>query len=111
MTKGHHHCRDSAELYMGLSGQGIMIMESHGGDFSQQELVPSAPVYVPPGWAHRTVNTGSAPLTFLAAFFGDAGHDYSSMERKGGFSMRVHRGEDGPQLRRSATRDEAGAPL
>ena len=30
MTKGHHH-RDSAELYIGLSGQGMMIMESHGG--------------------------------------------------------------------------------
>lgn len=50
MTKGHHHHRDSAELYIGLSGQGIMIMESHGGwDFSQQELVPSASVYVPRG--------------------------------------------------------------
>ncbi|MGO9150673.1 MAG: glucose-6-phosphate isomerase family protein [Acidimicrobiales bacterium] len=50
MTKGHHH-RDSAELYIGLSGQGMMIMESHGGgwDFSQQELVPSASVYVPRG--------------------------------------------------------------
>jgi len=108
MTRGHHHHRDSAELYVGLSGEGIMIMESRQGDSSQQELVPSVAVYVPPGWAHRTVNTGNVPLTFLAAYYGDAGHDYGSMESTGGFSIRVYRGDDGPRLRPSATRDRVG---
>ena len=99
MTRGHHHYRDSAELYVGMFGEGIMIMESRQGDFVQEELVASASIYVPPGWAHRTVNTGSGPLSFLAAYFGDAGHDYGSID-KTGFSRRVYRGDDGPQVRR-----------
>ena len=106
MTKGHHHYRDSAELYVGMSGEGIMIMESHEGEFAYQELVPSTSVYVPPGWAHRTVNTGSGPLAFLAAYFSDAGHDYGSVERTG-FSRRVHHSDQGPQLRQAASRVEA----
>jgi glucose-6-phosphate isomerase, archaeal len=101
MTKGHHHNRDSAELYVGMSGEGIMIMESRDGEFAHERLTPSAAVYVPPGWAHRTVNTGSGPLSFLAVYYGDAGHDYESIE-KSGFVMRVHRGEAGPELREAA---------
>jgi glucose-6-phosphate isomerase, archaeal len=98
MTKGHHHVRDSAELYLGVSGEGTMLMQTRAGDFAAEQLLPSALVYVPPGWAHRTVNTGSAPLAFLAAYYGDAGHDYRSVERSG-FSRRVHRGPRGPELR------------
>ena len=101
MTKGHHHDRDSAELYLGMSGQGLMLMESRDGAFSCEELAPHAAVYVPPGWAHRTVNTGAEPLIFLAAYFADAGHDYAAIERSG-FSRRVHRGAAGPELRPAA---------
>jgi glucose-6-phosphate isomerase, archaeal len=101
MTKGHHHYRDSAELYVGMSGEGIMVMESRDGDFAYERLAPSAAVYVPPGWAHRTANTGSGPLSFLAVYFGDAGHDYESVARTG-FSRRVYRGETGPELRETA---------
>jgi glucose-6-phosphate isomerase len=104
MTKGHYHKRDSAELYLAMSGEGLMVMESREGDFVQQLLEPSALVYVPPGWAHRTVNTGTEQLTFMAAYFGDAGHDYASMEAMGGFAVRVHRGDEGPQLLPSSSR-------
>jgi glucose-6-phosphate isomerase, archaeal len=61
MTKGHHHLRDSAELYLGMSGEGFMLMETRDGDFAESGLVPSASVYVPPGWAHRTVRTAGRP--------------------------------------------------
>jgi glucose-6-phosphate isomerase, archaeal len=101
MTKGHHHVRDSAELYLGVSGEGTMLMETREGDFVAERLVPSALVYVPPGWAHRTVNTGSAPLVFLSAYYGDAGHDYGSVERSG-FSRRLHCGPQGPELRQAS---------
>jgi glucose-6-phosphate isomerase, archaeal len=93
MTRGHHHVRDSAELYLGMSGEGIMMMESRDGDFAIQPLAPLAAVYVPPGWAHRTINTGDVPLIFLAVYYGDAGHDYET-----GFSRRVNRGDDGPEI-------------
>ena len=107
MTRGHHHVRDSAELYLGMSGEGTMVMESRDGEFAAERLVPSAAVYVPPGWAHRTVNTGGTPLVFLAVWFGDAGHDYASVERSG-FSRRVHRGAAGPELRVPASGGAAG---
>jgi len=99
MTKGHHHVRDSAEIYLGMSGEGIMLMETRDGAFAESVLVPSAPVYVPPGWAHRTVNTANIPLIFFVVYPGDAGHEYRSVERSG-FSRRVHRGPSGPELRR-----------
>lgn len=98
MTKGHHHVRDTAEVYVGMSGTGLMVMQTRDGQLATEPLVPSATVYVPPGWAHRTVNTGAVPLVFLAAYPGDAGHDYESIERSG-FSRRVYRGPDGAELR------------
>jgi len=98
MTKGHHHGRDTAEVYVGMSGTGLMVMETRDGQLATEPLVPSATVYVPPGWAHRTVNTGAVPLVFLATYPGDAGHDYESIERSG-FSRRVYRGPAGAELR------------
>ena len=98
MTKGHHHVQDSGEVYLGLSGEGIMVMESREGDFAYEALTPSVAVYVPPRWAHRTVNTGTEPLVFLATYFAGAGHDYGSIERTG-FSRRVYRGASGPEVR------------
>ena len=104
MTKGHHHRRDTAEIYVGMSGSGLMIMQTRDGHARSAELVPSAAVYVPPGWAHRTVNVADTPLVFLAAYPGDAGHDYESVERLG-FSRRVHRRDGGYELRPAAAPD------
>ncbi len=98
MTRGHHHVQDSGEVYLGMSGEGLMVMESRDGELVCEALAPSLSVYVPPGWAHRTVNTGPAPLVFFAAYFAGAGHDYSMVENQG-FSRRVHRGPSGPELR------------
>jgi glucose-6-phosphate isomerase len=116
MTKGHHHCRDTAEVYVGMSGTGLMIMETRGGEFATAALEPCASVYVPPGWGHRTVNTGGAPLVFLATYPGDAGHDYAAIERSG-FSCRVFRGAAGPEIRAAdwpadgrASEPEPGGP-
>ena len=108
MTKGHHHRRDTAEIYVGMSGSGVMIMETRDGDVAWAELVPSATVYVPPGWAHRTVNTADTPLAFLAAYPGDAGHDYESIEQRG-FSRRVHRRDGGFELRPAGAAPDIGS--
>ena len=82
MTKGHHH-RESAELYIGLSGQGMMIMDpAGGGGTSPSRSWCHRRRSMSPGVGPSAVYTGSAPLTPLAAFFGDAGHEHSSMERK-----------------------------
>jgi glucose-6-phosphate isomerase len=88
MTKGHYHAkRDTGEVYLGLSGRGKLLMEVDGR-FSCLDMVPSVIAYVPPYWAHRTVNTGDEPFVFLAVYPADAGHDYGTIEREG-FSRRV----------------------
>ena len=85
MTKGHFHSLlDTAEIYIGLRGQGFMVMETPEGEWAVEPLRPQTVLYVPPRWAHRSVNT--SPDQDLVTFFaypGDAGHDYGSIERQG----------------------------
>jgi glucose-6-phosphate isomerase, archaeal len=91
MTKGHfHQRRDRGEVYYGLSGRGSVLMMKD----DRVESVPIGPrevAYVPPFWAHRTVNTGDEPLVFLAVYPGDAGHDYGSIETSGFAGLLVDR--------------------
>ena len=84
MTKGHFHTvLETAEVYYCLSGEGYMLLESPEGDWSAQPLKPGVMVYVPPRYAHRSINTGSVPLVTFFCFRGDAGHDYGTIETKG----------------------------
>ncbi len=84
MTKGHYHAwLPAAEMYVCLSGQGHMILESQDGQMN--EMVPLAPdtiVYVPGYTAHRTANTGSAPLVYLGIYPVQAGHDYATIAKQ-----------------------------
>lgn len=85
MTKGHFHERlESAEIYLCLSGRGLMLMESPEGDVQVEEFVTGRAVYVPGRYAHRSINTSpDEPLITFFAFPGDAGHDYGTIETKG----------------------------
>jgi glucose-6-phosphate isomerase len=83
MTKGHYHSnRGTGEVYYGLRGQGVLLMEVDD-QFSSQTMQPGTVAYVPPYWAHRTANTGGEPFIFLAVYPADAGHDYGTIERDG----------------------------
>jgi glucose-6-phosphate isomerase, archaeal len=98
MTKGHfHEVRSRAEVYIGLSGDGRLVMATEDGRHAVEPMGPGTVSYVPGGWAHRSVNVGSAPLVFFAAFVGDAGHDYATIEREG-FPVVVLAGSDGPEV-------------
>jgi len=85
MTKGHFHAvLETAEVYYCLKGQGVMVMETPEGEWAVEELRPGRVLYVPPRWAHRSVNTD--PDEDLVTFFvypGDAGHDYGTIEEQG----------------------------
>jgi glucose-6-phosphate isomerase len=85
MTKGHFHTViDTAEVYYCLRGNGYMLMENPEGDWEARELTPGKAVYVPPRFAHRSINTSlSEPLITFFAFPGHAGHDYGSIETQG----------------------------
>jgi glucose-6-phosphate isomerase len=47
--------------------------------------------YVPPHWAHRTVNTGVDSFVFLAVWPGHSGHDYATIEESGFSKLVVER--------------------
>ena len=78
MTKGHYHAwRPAAEVYIGLSGSGLMLLEDEESEESRLlPLETNSIVYVPGHTAHRTINTGEAPLVYLGIYPAAAGHDY-----------------------------------
>jgi glucose-6-phosphate isomerase len=81
MTRGHYHeWRAAAEIYIGLSGTGFMLLEPETEESVQLvKLNPNSVVYVPGYTAHRTINTGVTPLTYLGIYPAQAGHDYASI--------------------------------
>ena len=85
MTKGHYHTvLDTAEIYYTLQGEGYMVMETPEGDWAVEKLVAGSVLYVPPRWAHRSVNIGSEEdLVMFFAYPGNAGHDYGTIETQG----------------------------
>jgi glucose-6-phosphate isomerase len=85
MTKGHFHTvLETAEIYYCLKGVGVMVMETPEGEWAVEELCPGKILYVPPRWAHRSVNTGNQEdmVTFFV-YPGNAGHDYGTIETQG----------------------------
>jgi glucose-6-phosphate isomerase len=99
MTKGHFHSElETAEIYYCLKGQGVMVMETPEGDWAVEELRPGRVLYVPPRWAHRSVNTGQhEDLATFFAYPGHAGHDYGTIEGQG-FRKLILEKQDRPQI-------------
>lgn len=84
MTRGHYHRRDDrAEAYYTQSGEGILLLQSRQGETREIAMAPGICAYIPPGWAHRSVNTGSTPLIFTWFCQIDAGHDYADILERG----------------------------
>ena len=115
MTKGHFHTvLDTAELYYCLRGQGMLLMETPEGEWAVEQLLPNHVVYVPPRWAHRSVNTSPyEDLITLFVYPGNAGHDYGTIEKQGFRKLIVERDGrpcvvDNPRWRPLRTGDEHG---
>ena len=89
MTKGHYHTvLETGEIYLCLEGEGYMLMKTQEGQVRAEKMMRGVMVYVPPYWAHRSVNTGDTPLTTLFIYPADAGHNYGDITQ-GGFSKRI----------------------
>jgi glucose-6-phosphate isomerase len=84
LTKGHfHENREAAEVYIGLSGEGCMLLEDEQTGQSRLEPLGSGKVVYVPGYtAHRTINTGPEPLTYFGIYPADAGHDYGALAER-----------------------------
>ena len=96
MTKGHQHPNHQAEIYLGLSGVGGLLLFD-GNRTEWVEMAEGVMGYIPPGWAHRSVNTGAGPYRFLAVYPGCAGHDYDWVLEHG-MGKRVVKGHQGVEL-------------
>lgn len=99
LTKGHMHTwRDAAEVYIGVSGNGAMLLEDEVGGGSRMVLLQrNAVVYVPGHTAHRTINTGDEPLVYLGVYPARAGHDYGVIAERNFRSVVVKR-DRGPTM-------------
>jgi glucose-6-phosphate isomerase len=92
MSKGHYHAvPGTAEIYICFSGKGMLLMQTEDGKFAVLDMYPGSISYIPPFWAHRTVNVGTEPLIFFGVYRGDAGHNYSTLEEKGFYKLVVER--------------------
>jgi glucose-6-phosphate isomerase len=93
MTKGHfHQVLDTAEVYYCVHGSGFMMMETPEGEWAAEELKPGVVLYVPPRWAHRSINVGTDDLITFFIYPGDAGHDYGTIEVQGFRKLLLDRG-------------------
>lgn len=101
MTRGHiHKTANRPEIYQGLSGQGLMLMESPAGETRIVEIGPHTVCYVPPFWIHRSVNTGTQPFVMFFCYPSDSGQNYEIIAKSGGMRSRVHAdGKGGWQAR------------
>jgi glucose-6-phosphate isomerase len=99
MTKGHYHeVLQTGEIYLCLRGEGFMVMKTKDGKFSAEPMKRGGMVYVPPFWAHRSVNTCKEPLVSFCVYNAEAGHNYGDIETEG-FVKRVFRVGGVPTIR------------
>lgn len=89
MTKGHYHSvAETGETYLCLRGRGYMMMKTPDGEARWEKMHRGQMVYVPPYWAHRSINTGSEPLVSYCVYPADAGHNYGDIQEDG-FPYRI----------------------
>lgn len=89
MTKGHFHAiGNRGEYYATVRGEGMLLLMDRDRKTTAQPMRPGSLHYIPGETAHRVVNVGSEPLTFLACWPSDAGYDYGTIQKEG-FSARV----------------------
>ena len=92
MTRGHfHQRRDRGEAYYTQSGEGLLLLESRAGESRTVEMRPGVCAFIPPDWAHRSINTGSQKLVFVWFCATDAGHDYGEIRERGMRKLVVER--------------------
>jgi glucose-6-phosphate isomerase, archaeal len=95
MTRGHFHVRrDMGEVYYTQSGRGILLLESRDGQSEIVEMQPGVCAFIPPDWAHRSINIGAEKLVFVWVCNVASGQDYGDILTKG-MKKKVFIGDNG----------------
>lgn len=98
MTRGHFHKqREQGEVYFGLSGEGLLLLQTEQGEARLERVAPGSVHIIPPFTAHRLINTGTGTLSSLAVWPTVAGHDYAALA--GGFALRVFASDTGWEVK------------
>jgi glucose-6-phosphate isomerase len=93
MTRGHFHIRrECGEAYYTQSGSGLLLLESRDGETRSVEMAPGICAFIPPDWAHRSINTGTEKLVFAWFCQTDAGHEYGDILERGMRKLVLDRG-------------------
>jgi glucose-6-phosphate isomerase len=84
MTKGHYHHRiETGEIYLCLRGEGYLLLKTTSGECRWEKFTRGRMVYVPPYWAHRSINTGQEELISFCVYPAEAGHNYGDIHIEG----------------------------
>jgi glucose-6-phosphate isomerase len=94
MTHGHFHLRrDRAEIYGAVQGNGALILADATGRTWMEPMSQGSLHYIAGDVAHRVANVGEVPLSFLACWGSDAGHEYGTIATSGfGARLICHKG-------------------
>lgn len=97
-TRGHFHADSQGdEMYIVLSGRGMLVMSSRTGECQTLEMIPGQMCYVPGHLAHRTVNVGDEPLVFFTIWPPNLVHDYDTIAQTG-FPKLIVSSASGPEV-------------
>jgi glucose-6-phosphate isomerase len=93
LTRGHFHVRrECGEAYYTQSGEGLLLLETRDGEVRTVEMKPGVCAFIPPDWAHRSINTGREKLVFAWFCATDAGHEYGEIAERGMRRLVLDRG-------------------
>lgn len=98
MTRGHFHQNPSmGEFYCTQHGNGVLLLQNRDGQCETVQMRAGSCAFIPPDWAHRSINTGTAPLVFTWVCNVAAGHDYEAIASRG-MRMLVVEGSSGAEV-------------
>jgi len=84
MTKGHLHEKENySEIYVCVAGKGILLMQTRQGGVKWVTLTRGDSLYIPPHWAHRSVNIGDDNFAYIYVLPADSGHHFDTIVEKG----------------------------
>lgn len=79
MTRGHFHNEEKyPEIYVGLSGEGLLMMSDKNGYTFSEKVFSGSVHYIDGKYSHRLINTGNDDLCVQCIWSPLAGHDYEA---------------------------------
>ncbi|MFV0381833.1 MAG: glucose-6-phosphate isomerase family protein [Breznakia sp.] len=97
MTRGHFHKDlNSAELYFGFAGKGLLLLMDDKGVCYSEKVFPGSIHHINGRLAHRLINIGETDMKVGACWPVQSGHDYERIEK---FPFRVRVFKDGEDIK------------